>query len=557
KTFFPIEAGNAPSNPTSFFATAPIEATFNELSNPWGPHSNGLILDNLLVGVSLAPMYSDVFNMVKTKEGYVTIDALHRVLGASGLTAGMIEKILAITLPYGESNIDRKAFDVILVLVALAQKNMEVSLESIVSHKQDLPIPLLPRLSNPAGATDSNVEPTDKITSISRPSPASHSSEALHLLDDKDLISVQISLQKGGVIFKHVNYILESKQHLSSVTRRYKDFWWLLEILTKRYPSRMLPTLPPKKIGGDKTFLERRRKGLSRFINFIARHPVLKNDNITVAFLTEPTSMEAYRKLNTVDVEEEFSKIEVTDQIKAAVPHDLEEKLRKLRERLDASVEYYTNQCLLMERIAKRQEGSSEDMEHYSRILVALGESPCHDSGCLECPQIISGLNTVADSFIRVSAIMKEAVDSSVSGVVDHLRRQKEIVLAFKELLDRKEKLISSGTETLASRIKANQGKIDQLRGSNGPTKEIQRLTEVVSQDRKELHDAKERDIFIQYCLWRELQFYHQNTTFVTKLYQQYVTDQIRFTTVLNQAWKDLSPTVWSLPEYNTNTIYP
>jgi hypothetical protein len=36
-------------------------------------------------------------------------------------------------------------------------------------------------------------------------------------------------------------------------------------------------------------FLERRRRGLSRFMNSIVRHPVLREDDVVVAFITVPT----------------------------------------------------------------------------------------------------------------------------------------------------------------------------------------------------------------------------------------------------------------------------
>lgn len=78
--------------------------------------------------------------------------------------------------------------------------------------------------------------------------------------------------REGTLFFRHVNYIVEgvlptamlnkaapegSKTNASSagtssfkVIRRYSDFDWLLDALQKKYPFRLLPTLPPKKIAG-------------------------------------------------------------------------------------------------------------------------------------------------------------------------------------------------------------------------------------------------------------------------------------------------------------------
>ena len=76
--------------------------------------------------------------------------------------------------------------------------------------------------------------------------------------------------------------------------RRYSDFLWLQDILLKRYPYRIVTSLPPKKaVGAGSLFLERRRRGLGRFLNFIANHPVLSLDDVYITFMTY-TSVSTY-----------------------------------------------------------------------------------------------------------------------------------------------------------------------------------------------------------------------------------------------------------------------
>ena len=38
-------------------------------------------------------------------------------------------------------------------------------------------------------------------------------------------------------------------------------------------------------VGTDEVFIEQRRRGLYRFINFVGNHPVLKNDETVIDFL--------------------------------------------------------------------------------------------------------------------------------------------------------------------------------------------------------------------------------------------------------------------------------
>lgn len=102
--------------------------------------------------------------------------------------------------------------------------------------------------------------------------------------------------KEGVFMFQHHNYEVASQRRGSKVIRRYSDFVWLLDCLQKRYPFRVLPLLPPKRVAvngnhlsNDGGFIEKRRRGLSRFLNALVRHPVLSQEQLVVMFLTVPT----------------------------------------------------------------------------------------------------------------------------------------------------------------------------------------------------------------------------------------------------------------------------
>lgn len=58
--------------------------------------------------------------------------------------------------------------------------------------------------------------------------------------------------KEGMFMFQHHNYEVGSARRGSKVIRRYSDFVWLLDCLHKRYPFRILPLLPPKRVAGKK-----------------------------------------------------------------------------------------------------------------------------------------------------------------------------------------------------------------------------------------------------------------------------------------------------------------
>ncbi|ELK28993.1 Sorting nexin-8, partial [Myotis davidii] len=65
----------------------------------------------------------------------------------------------------------------------------------------------------------------------------------------------------------------------ASVYRRYNDFVVFHALLLQKFPYRMVPALPPKRmLGADREFIEARRRALRRFINLVARHPPFSED---------------------------------------------------------------------------------------------------------------------------------------------------------------------------------------------------------------------------------------------------------------------------------------
>ena len=130
----------------------------------------------------------------------------------------------------------------------------------------------------------------------------------------EEMVTVTLLPEKEGIfMFQHHNYEVKSVRRGSAVVRRYSDFVWLLDCLHKRYPFRQLPLLPPKRVAGespfhlrsrlmadastvngrhlsaDTSFIEKRRRGLVRFVNALVRHPVLGQEQLVVMFLTVPT----------------------------------------------------------------------------------------------------------------------------------------------------------------------------------------------------------------------------------------------------------------------------
>lgn len=72
------------------------------------------------------------------------------------------------------------------------------------------------------------------------------------------------------------------------VERRFKHFAWLHSRLTEQFPCVIIPPIPEKQVQGrfDGDFIESRRQKLERFLNRVARHPVMGSSSVFRHFLT-------------------------------------------------------------------------------------------------------------------------------------------------------------------------------------------------------------------------------------------------------------------------------
>lgn len=199
-------------------------------------------------------------------------------------------------------------------------------------------------------------------------------------------------------------------------------------------PFRLLPSLPPKRIGGkppiyplvevcspaaDAVFLEQRRKGLQRFLNMLTNHPVTRDDGALNVFLTE-SSFESWRKRTKVSTDEESVSKRLNTAQEMGIPSDLEEKLGLVRDNLPALLAGYQKLVLLAERSLARLQAASADASRIALSLGSLGEGmpKCCFRGerCSLCAGVGRGLGEVGEAWSRTAELSEKRVSRVWAG---------------------------------------------------------------------------------------------------------------------------------------------
>ncbi|KAI8991616.1 hypothetical protein BDF20DRAFT_904176 [Mycotypha africana] len=445
--------------------------------------------------------------------------------------------IMQIVVPNGASYVTQSEFNTAIALVGCAQNKIggypQIKMITITSHHHQLPQQQLLAIIKSMSSITSIYEDSTTAAATPRQKLSLNNNPAFintqQWFQNLEEVAVTVAPEREGFIFKHVNYIVTNEKRSSIVLRRYSDFWWLLEVLLKRYPFRAIPNLPPKKLGGrDDAFLEKRRKGLSRFINAIIRHPVLKQDDVVAKFLTEPSELAAWRKQNPPSLDEEFKRnTQPIRELDDMTPLNVEEQLQQAKKRISAGIKHYVNLCNIMERMIRRMHGQASDFSRFSIALNSLAEAELryHAGECRNCQRVVRGYETVAKHMQVESNILEE-----------------------NDLDERRTRLSVNQSDTISKRVSANRAKVNQNKGVPGMEAEVEKLEEAIRADELEISLQQDHETFTKFCMWSELIYVHKQQAFVSSLYQSFVKETIRFSNLRAGNWQSLEEPAFEMP---------
>ncbi|WOO83512.1 Sorting nexin MVP1 [Vanrija pseudolonga] len=458
--------------------------------------------------------------------GEVSLPAVQRLLLTSKLPASTLERILDLTA-HNKVALDRSTFFLALALVALAQnEGGEVSLEALDAALGTLPLPQLqrPGPTQPQSSVSSSFSPWDTAPRYAVPGAQTQTNgdEPLNGGNAEaeaergfwrrlETVDVQIIPEKEGWFLQ--KYRVVSDKRPEPLNRRYSDFVWLLTTLTQRYPFRLLPALPPKRISPDASFLEQRRKGLRRFLNALVNHPVIRDDGALNVFMTE-INFEAWRKRMKVSTEEESVSKRLNPAQEMVIPSDLEEKLDRLRTRLPGLIASYQKMVTLAERELHRLQVAAAESSRFALSLQTVAEdlpASCHrcvptGQSCDLCTAVGRGLGDVGNGWSSLAA-QRDRDTATIVAAVEALKTQRDMYGAFRDLFHRHSRLSRDSVDTLRKRIEGLQGKIEKTRQAQKPgyEAEVEKLVIAIDQDNTTIDNLLHRRVFIRACMWHEL----------------------------------------------------
>lgn len=238
-------------------------------------------------------------------------------------------------------------------------------------------------------------------------------------------------------------------------------------------------------LSNDGAFIEKRRRGLARFLNAVCRHPILSQEQLVIMFLTVPTELAVWRKQATISVQDEFAGRALPPGLEDSLPAELEDLFQRTRSGVRRSAELYIGVCNIMDRLVKRSEGIAADHARIALSLTSLTEATANTyaTDTNEVPLINDGLVAMSKHLRTSQTLMEDEARAWDEGVLEDLKRQRDALVSVRDLFDRRERLDRDNIPALERRIDNNETKLGNLRAKpDGLIKpgEIERVVEAI-----------------------------------------------------------------------------
>ncbi|KAK3334116.1 hypothetical protein B0T19DRAFT_354346 [Cercophora scortea] len=377
---------------------------------------------------------------------------------------------------------------------------------------------------------------------------------------EENILVALMPEKEGMFLFQHHNYEVTSTRRGSKVVRRYSDFVWLLDCLHKRYPFRVLPLLPPKRVAvngnhlsNDGAFIEKRRRGLARFLNALVRHPVLSLEQLVIMFLTVPTELAVWRKQATISVQDEFAGRSLPPGLEDSLSPTLEDLFARTRSGVRRSADLYINVCSIMDRLVKRSEGVAADHARIALSLTSLTEASAdtYATDANDVPLLNDGLQAMSKHLRTSQSLMEDEARAWDAGVLEDLKRQRDALVSLRDLFERRERLDKDNIPYLERRIVTNESKLTALRAKpEGLVKpgEIDKVVEAIIKDKESIVNQHNRSVFVKECIRDELLYFQHTQYNVSRWNQDWAQERVKYSEMLADNWRRLLDDLEGMP---------
>ncbi|XP_076443374.1 sorting nexin-8-like [Babylonia areolata] len=498
-----------------------------------------------LTSGSVPSFYREIYDIVCPHQERVDRDLFVELLIRSSLPRAVILQIWD-SVDTKNGMMTRNGLYKALALTALAQQGKPINDKLLETFSgQELPKPNLGDLSDLKSASV-------RLRCERNPNVLGFSFSDLFSLDT---VQVELVPEKKGLILKHVEYEVTSQRFKVSVLRRYNDFLALYEMILMRFPYRLVPKIPPKKmLGATREFIEERKKALRRFINIIARHPHIHDDQIIKFFLTY-TGCDMHHKIKEQfrGVPDEFMTSEMASKAKELVPLDTQTQLANSKEHVRMLTDTVSRMKEIAEHMVIRSTGFATDMVIFGRQLsiMSLDATPLTPwaTGANESwPQLQKGFKHLSVEYCTISDKSAQSAIDMEDNVVEQLSLFLDILHAYRDLCERHEKgLVSEHQRAIQKMGQYKKKKMSATVQTGAGEGVVEQLEQRILEQEGEIANMENRNYYSLHCLQMETQLVYAHLDIFYDILSRMAEVEANAKAEMSKTWSAVRPIVDTL----------
>ncbi|CAF94131.1 unnamed protein product, partial [Tetraodon nigroviridis] len=377
-------------------------------------------------------------------------------------------------------------------------------------------------------------------------------------------------------------------RYKTSVYRRYSDFDVFHEVLLQRFSYRVVPAMPPKRMLkgvltsiSEREFIEGRRRGLGRFINLVARHPIFSEDELLKTFLTfngsdvQTKLRDAYKRTG-----DEFMTNRIATQAKEYLPADIQAQFLTSREVIKNIHNSFNRLRDRAETMAERSKENAADLLMFGRELRYGRDNSQHSPlVTVPCPELHpfakflflpplprsvlgsdgSSLPSWASSQSSWGALRQSLKSLSVEftvlsdkaaqqgrreedDVVEKLSLFLDLLQSYRDLCERHEKGVLHEHQRALHKYGVMKRQMMSATVQPKEQASVEQLESRIVQQENAIQTMELRNYFSLFCLHQETQLIFIYLPITSHILGAFVNSQVQGHTEMGQVWNELQP---------------
>ncbi|RUS75487.1 hypothetical protein EGW08_016755 [Elysia chlorotica] len=492
---------------------------------------------------SIPPFYREVYDIVCPNQEQVERDLFVQLLVKSSLPKHVIMQIWDMA-DTNHGMMTRNGLYKALAFTALAQQGKSLNDKLLETFSgQELPTPTLGDLSDLRSTSA-------KLRRSKNPNVLCFDYKELCALDT---VKVELVPEKKGIILKHVEYEVTSVRHKTTVLRRYNDFIAFHELLTARFAYRLVPRLPPKKVGASREFIEQRKKCLRRYLNIIARHPQMCEDKLLRFFLTFSGSDAQHKiKEHFRSIPDEFMTSEMASKAKDLVPLDTQQQLANSKELI-----FMIEDCVgklkdIAENMVIRSTVYATDMLQMGRQFSIMSNNATPVTAWAtgtnrSWERLQTGFKNLSVEFAALSDKSTQAAVDEEDGMVEKLTFFQDIITAYRDLCDRHEKGVLHDHQKAIQKMGQYKKKKMSATVSSSEAATVEQLEQRILMQEGEIANMENRNYYSLHCLQMETQLIHAHLDIFYEFVSCMAKVEAKTAADLARVWSAMEPVISTL----------